>query len=234
MDGKIILVRHDDGPEDDRVADFLARSGLATQTVRPFAAEVLPADRSEVAGCVIYGGLYNAYDLGPHPFLRDQYAFIERCLRWDVPMLGICLGAQQIAHHLGAHVGELASGAHEFGYYELRPSPEAGSFLSAPMYVAESHRHGFDLPSGAIHLASTETFPNQAYRIGERVFGFQFHAEVTAAAFRRWQDGGTARYGLPGVQPRDEQDRLMALHDRRQAQWLENFLGGLFPAHRDG
>jgi GMP synthase (glutamine-hydrolysing) len=234
MSAKIILLRHDDGRDDDRVAAYLARAGLEAATIRPFAGEALPTEQEDVAGCVVFGGLFNAYDTGLHPFLREEYAFIDRCLRWDVPMLGICLGAQQIAYQLGAHVGAPESGLHEFGYYEIVPTPAAGSFLPSPLHVVQSHWHGFDLPRGAVHLASTASFPNQAYRIGERVFGFQFHAEVTPSIFRRMQANGGGRYGLPGVQPRQEQDRLMELHDSRQAEWFDGFLSGLFPAHRDG
>ena len=144
-------------------------------------------------------------------------------------MLGICQGAQMIAWHLGAHVGPPESNVHEFGYYELTPTAEAGDFLPSPIHVVQSHWHGFDLPAGATRLAASALFPNQAFRIGDKVFGFQFHAEVTPEGFRAMQERGSARYGLPGVQPRAEQDRLMALHDRAQGDWFNGFLSRLFP-----
>lgn len=187
MSANVILLRHDDGPEDDRVATFMNSKGIGTRSVRPFAGDSLPSDRSDVAGCVIFGGLFNAFDTDVHAFLGDQYAFIDRCLKWDVPILGICLGAQQIAHHLGAHVGPPESNVHEFGYYEIRPSPGANDFLTKPLHVAQSHWHGLDLPSGATHLASSDLFPNQAFRFGENVYGIQFHAEVTPSGFARMQ-----------------------------------------------
>lgn len=230
MPAKIILVRHDDAAGEDRVQTYLARHGLAAQVIRPFAGEPLPTERTDVAGCVIYGGPYNVYDTGPYRFLLKEYAFIDRCLAWDVPMLGICQGAQQIAWHLGAEVGPAASNVHEFGCYELTPSAQAGDFLTQPLHVLQSHWHGFGLPPGAVHLASSELFDNQAYRVGSRVYGFQFHAEATPSVFRRMQECGAWRYGLPGVQPRDEQDRLLAEHDARQAAWFFAFLQKLFPA----
>jgi GMP synthase (glutamine-hydrolysing) len=229
MQARVILVRHDHHADEDRVVTHLRRHAIPFSIVRPFAGEALPTERADVAGCVIYGGLYNVYDTGPHPFLMDEYAFIQRCLDWDVPMLGICQGAQEIAWHLGAHVGPAASGVHEFGYYELLPSADAGDFLPPSLHMVQSHWHGFDLPEGATRLAASASFPNQAYRIGDKVYGFQFHAEATPAIMRRMQEGGAGRYGLPGVQFRDEQDRLMAAHDARQAEWFFRFLDRLFP-----
>jgi GMP synthase (glutamine-hydrolysing) len=227
MSANVILLRHDDGPEDDRVATFMNSNGIAARSVRPFAGESLPSDRSDVAGCVIFGGLFDAFDTDVHAFLGDQYAFVDRCLKWNVPMLGLCLGAQQIAHHLGAHVGPPESNVHEFGYYEIRPSPGANDFLTRPLHVAQSHWHGLDLPSGATLLASSDLFPNQAFRFGENVYGFQFHAEMTPSGFARMQNG-SSRYGLPGVQSKEEQLRLQQLHDEHQAAWFVRFLETLF------
>ena len=227
MSAQVILLRHDNAPEDDRVTTFINSSGIAARSVRPFAGESLPSDPSDVAGCVIFGGIFNAFDTDEHAFLRDQYLFIDRCFRWNVPMLGICLGAQQIAHYLGARVGPPEGDVHEFGYYEIRPSAEAGDFLSKPLHVTQSHWHTFDLPSGATHLASSDLFPNQAFRLGANVYGLQFHAEVTPTGFARMQRG-SSRYGLPGVQSKEEQLRLQQLHDDRQASWFIRFLDTLF------
>lgn len=71
-------------------------------------------------------------------------------------------------------------------------------------------------------------FPNQAFRVTPRAYGVQFHPEVTADGFRRWQDAPWARYSLPGAQTREEQTRLLALHDAAQAAWFEGFLTKLF------
>ena len=233
MTNRIVLIRHEAEPVEDRVSAYLSAQGYDIRFYRPFRGEALPMDEN-IAGCVIFGGLYNVYDTSDHPFLLREYAFIQKCLDEDVPMLGICQGAQMIAWHLGAEVGPTADGLHEFGYYELQPTAEAGDFLPGPMHVLQSHWHGFDVPAGAVKLASSEGFPNQAFRIGDKVYGFQFHAEVPESHFRRMQDNGQSRYGLPGVQARAEQDRLRALHDADQAAWFENFLRTLFPGRSVG
>lgn len=230
MSNRIVLIRHEAEPVDDRVSSYMAANGYDARIYRPCVGEPLPAVEEPIAGAVIFGGLYNVYDTSEHPFLLKEYAFIQRCLDADAPLLGICQGAQMIAWHLGAHVGPPDTNLHEFGYYVLEPTEAAGDFLPTAIHVMQSHWHGFDLPSGAIRLASSASFPNQAFRIGDHVYGLQFHAEVKPDHFRRMQEGGASRYDMPGVQSRSEQTRLMALHDDTQAEWFNGFLKKLFPA----
>lgn len=226
---RIILVQHSDERPDNRVLRYLEKHGYAADIRQPYRGQSLPSPHEQIGGAVVFGRLYNAFDVKEHAFLREEYDFIDRCLETRVPLLGICLGAQMIAWTLGANVGPPATNMHEFGYYEIRPTPDAGDFLHAPLHVVQSHWHAFDLPAKAVLLASSELFPNQAFRIGSSVFGVQFHPEVTPAGFRGMQDRGAHRYTLPGVQTRDEQNRLMRLHDQAQAEWFGGFLSKLFP-----
>ena len=80
-------------------------------------------------------------------------------------------------------------------------------------------------------LATSDMCDVQAFSLG-RTFAMQFHPEVTAAGFRRWQAASWARYGAPGAQTRAEQDRLMNAHDRGQAAWMKQFLTRNFPPLR--
>lgn len=225
---RVILVQHGVDRDDNRVAAHLSRSGYEVDIRRPFQGDVLP--ENDIAGAVIFGGMYNAYDTAEHEFLRREYAFIDRCLKADIPLLGICQGAQMIAHHHGAHVGPPSTNVHEFGWYQLTPTAEAGDFMPEPIHVLQSHWHGFDLPSGAVRLASSALYPNQAFRMGDRVYGFQFHAEVTGDGFREMQERGAHRYALPGVQSRADQDTALAIHGDAQEKWFAGFLRGFFPA----
>jgi GMP synthase (glutamine-hydrolysing) len=224
---RVILVRHNDQPLDDRVYTFLINNGLEPVVRRPFAGEKIGELGEDIVGGVIYGGPYNVYETEKHPFLKDEYRWIDACLKRDMPLLGICQGAQQIAWHLGAPVGPLPGGQHEFGYYEVRPTAAgAAEFLPQAMHLAQSHFHMFGIPKGAERLASSELFENQAFRYGERVYGLQFHAEVTIEGFRRWQATSTY-FGQPGAQSRDEQNSKMH-YDGPQASWFFTFLGKLF------
>ncbi|OUS36441.1 glutamine amidotransferase [Rhodobacterales bacterium 56_14_T64] len=228
MGRRVLLVRHGDEPADDRVVTWLTQAGFEIDSRKPFAGDSLGEPDEDLAGTVIYGGLFNVYETEKHSFLKEEYRWIDACLKADVPMLGICQGAQQIAYHLGAWAGPRAVETFEFGYYRIDPTPAAAGFLDAPIWVTQAHYHTFDLPEGAVRLASNDNYENQAYRYGDKVYGFQFHPEVTIEGFRRWQESKSAVYSRPGAQTREEQDRAMYKHDAAQAKWFYEFFGTLF------
>jgi GMP synthase (glutamine-hydrolysing) len=225
---RVVLVRHGDDPPDDRVHTFLSENGFEAVLRKPFAGDRLGEPDASIAGTVIYGGKYNVFDTHLHPFLEEEYRWIDACLKADVPMLGICQGAQQIAFHLGAPVGPAEGEPHEFGYYEVVPEPGAADFMPEPLVVTQAHFHTFGVPEGAERLAGSSAFANQAFRYGPKVYALQFHPEVTIEGFRRWQNAPWAAYGKPGAQPRKVQDRLMHAHDARQAAWFYGLLRRLF------
>jgi hypothetical protein len=117
-------------PLTDRAHDWASANGFEVDARFPFLGDTLPASTEGYAGSVIYGGRFNADSEAENPFLRDEYRWIEMSLAADLPMLGICLGAQMIARHLGADVGPLPDGRVEFGFYEIRPMPWRGGFPS--------------------------------------------------------------------------------------------------------
>ena len=225
---RLLLIRHGDDPPDDRVHTWAHRNGFYCDIRRPFDGDELGEPDETLAGTVIYGGKYVVFETDDHPFLNEEYRWIGACLDAGVPMLGICQGAQMIAWHLGAWAGAPKALHHEFGYYKIEPAEGAQDFLPSSLHVAQAHFHTFDLPEGAERLAGNAAYPNQAVRFRDNVYGFQFHAEQTIEGFRRWQDADWAPYGTPGVQSREEQNRLMAQHDAAQAEWFHGFLDGLF------
>lgn len=231
MPRRLILIQHDRGPRDDRVSTWATGAGLDVEYRYPFNGDSLPELTDEVVGAVIFGGRFEAYETGKYPFLKDEARFIEGCIRGDVPLLGICLGAQQIAHTLGATVGPPAAGHYEFGYYRLTPTEAGRSVFPDSLHVTQAHFHTFDMPVGAELLASSEFYPHQAFRYGPRVFACQFHPEVTIEGFRRMQRWLSGHYTKPGAQSKEEQDRLMHAHDAAQAQWVYAFMDGFFGSH---
>ena len=228
MSRRVILVQHDHGPADDRVSTWLVRNGFDPVYRRPFAGDVLEAIADDVAGSVVFGGRFEAYETGKYPFLKDEARWIEACMAKGVPLLGICQGAQQIAHTLGARVGPQPDERCEFGCYEIRPTAAGTGIFPQAMHVTQRHFHTFDIPRGAERLAGSDLFANQAFRYGGTTVAFQFHAEVTREGFARAQDSVGAFFGRPGAQTREEQDALLAAHDARQAVWFDGFLDGFF------
>jgi GMP synthase (glutamine-hydrolysing) len=224
MAKRVVLVRHEHGPMDDRVVSFLLMHGLEPDIRYPFAGESLGDVTEDVVATVVYGGNYNAYDSAKHGFLNEEYRWIGAAMDAGIPLLGICQGAQMIAHHHGAWAGPRDPVIYEFGYYLISPTEAGREILPEPLYMAQSHFHTFDLPTGAVRLASSALYENQAFRIGEHVFGFQFHAEQTIEGFRRWQVNKPAVHERPGAQSLAEQTELMYRHDAAQAQWFYGFM----------
>ncbi|MFO1455753.1 MAG: gamma-glutamyl-gamma-aminobutyrate hydrolase family protein [Steroidobacteraceae bacterium] len=140
-------------------------------------------------GLVVLGGPQNVMDQHRHPHLGTELRAIESALRAGKPVLGVCLGAQLLAHVLGAPVRRHVR--HEIGWYALQAT-EAGRAdavlgrLGATATVFQWHGCTYDLPSGAMQLARTTTCEQQAFRYGESAYGFQFHLEADAALIERW------------------------------------------------
>jgi GMP synthase (glutamine-hydrolysing) len=224
----LVLVRHGDDPPDDRVVTFAVENGFNPILRKPFKGDALGDPGPEVAGTVIYGGPFNVFDEDLHPFLHDEARWITACMGLGLPILGICQGAQQIARVLGAEVGPKPGEPHEFGYYPVMPTEAGRNVLPDTLHMVQAHFHTFAIPQGAVHLAASPMFANQAFRYGDNVYAFQFHPEVTIEGFRRWQNRPWAAWDKPGAQTRAEQDRLMQAHDAAQAEWFYAFLRRLF------
>lgn len=137
----------------------------------------------------ILGGPIGVNDVADYPVLKDELAAIERRAEKDLPTLGICLGSQLMARALGARV--YPARGKEIGWAPVSLT-DAGwaSCLSAlaPLDEPVLHWHGdtFDLPQGAVHLASTAMCPHQAFAWGRNWLALQFHPEATARGLERW------------------------------------------------
>ena len=220
---RIVLIRHESDPDDDRIITFLQSKGIEPQILRPFLGDSLGKVDSSVVASVIYGGPFNPFDEDKHEFLFAENDWIEGCIKRDIPLLGICQGAQSIAHVLGAYAGPLPGNEHEFGYYQITATEAGKNYFPDQMVVAESHFHEFRIPDGGELLAYSELFGQQAMKYGANTFAFQFHAEAKPTWFRIWQQRNLGMYGMPGAQTFEEQNTLMDRYDPIQHQWFIQF-----------
>ncbi len=140
-------------------------------------------------GLVVLGGPMNVRDRSDRAHLLTELRVIEQALKQDKPVLGICLGAQLLAHVLGAQVH--LQPEPEIGWYplELTDAGRDDPVLrplgpSAPVF--QWHGYTFDLPDGAVQLARTRTCEQQAFRWGDSAYGLQFHPEVDQRLIGRW------------------------------------------------
>ncbi|MGA2492531.1 MAG: glutamine amidotransferase [Roseiarcus sp.] len=223
---KVLIVLHQDHSTPGRVGTLLAQRGFALDVRRPSLGEPLPATLAEHAGAIVFGGPMSAND--------DHLDWVRREIDWlavplseDKPLLGVCLGAQMLARHLGVRVFTYPDKRSEIGYYPITPTPDAARLCAAPFprHVYHWHCDGFELPRGARLLAASDgEFPNQAFAFGSRALALQFHPEVTYAMICRWTTRGDERLERPGAQPRSAHLDGWFLYDRAVALWLETML----------
>ena len=146
-------------------------------------------DTEKYDGLIILGGPMNVDMTDEYPHLDTEVRLIQKMMAQGAPILGICLGAQLIAKSLGAVVSK--NPEKEIGWYNVsltedgKADPVMGHLVDTrPIF--EWHGDTYELPEGAVHLASSPTCENQAFRYGSNVYGFQFHMEVDAALVERW------------------------------------------------
>ena len=228
---RCILISHAEGETDDRVSRYLASQGLSVEWYTPFAGQSLPELTDEVAATVVYGGAVDVHQKAEFAYLRDELAWVEACLKNDVPTLGLCLGAQMMADVLGVHVGKHPNGRVEYGYYPLLPTPAGENLFPEDFMVLEAHWEGwFELPDGAVHLASTEHFPQQSFRYGDNAYAFQFHPEAHRDMLARWiARRNEVRSAKPGSHPMEKQLADCDRYDAAVEQWLRQFLSAWCP-----
>ena len=222
----VLIVLHQEHSTPGRIGRLLSARGYRLDIRRPRYGDPLPSTMAGHAGAVIFGGPMSAND--DEDFIRTEIEWIGVPLREGVPFLGVCLGAQMFARHLGQRVYAHPEGRVEVGYYPIRPTDEAERMFGSglfPRRVYQWHREGFDLPRDATLLASGLDFEVQACHIGGRAFALQFHPEVTYAMMCKWTVHGHERMSLPGASPRRLHLDGWFEHDGAVARWTDHFLG---------
>lgn len=164
-------------------------AGLSWQMIPLFQETPRRLEIGQAAGLVVMGGPMNVDEVGRYPFLEADVGWIREALAIELPTLGICLGSQLLAKALGARV--YPNGVKEIGWYELELTGEAAEDrlfggLAARQTVFQWHGDTFDLPQGAVLLASSPLCRHQAFRYGPAAWGLQFHVEMTPELVLDW------------------------------------------------
>jgi GMP synthase (glutamine-hydrolysing) len=187
-----VVVQHvaHEGP--GAVGAALSAAGHEVWLVRIDQGDQLPGvdDAADLAGLVVMGGPMGVHDDANHPWLAHERRLMAAAVQAEIPVLGICLGAQQLALALG---GEVTTGLRpEIGIGSVRltdPALEDPVFGPAGADLPCLHWHGdtFSVPDDGVLLAGNEHYPHQAFRCGERAYGLQFHVELTSALAEGWR-----------------------------------------------
>ena len=176
------------------IAPALAAHGIDLVVVRLDLGAPLPS-AAELGGLVVMGGPMGVHDADGFAWLEGERSLIREVVDAGLPTLGVCLGAQQLAAALGAEVvtgpvEEVGAGQVELtadGRKDPVLGPEYRGLSGTTVPCVHWHRDTFGLPEGAVHLAATRTYPHQAFRIGTRVYGLQFHVEVDEELAAAWR-----------------------------------------------
>lgn len=172
------------------ISDWTTERHHSVSVTHLFQNEPLP-EITDFDVLVVLGGPMNVSDEAEFPWLSEEKRFIEKAIRAEKKILGICLGSQLLADVLGARV--FRNEHKEIGWFPVELTQDA---QTSPLFADFSpvftpfHWHGdtFDLPSGAIHIGYSPACRQQAFTFGNNVVGLQFHLESTPTAVARMID----------------------------------------------
>ncbi len=206
MTGKeILILQHVTCEGPGLIGKVALNMGFSLRTIKLFSGEKIPAAPRTCSALIIMGGPMGVYDEAEYPFIADELALIEDAFKGRVPVLGVCLGAQLMARAAG---GRVASGEKkEIGFYNIRLTPAGQSDtllmgLPGEFRVFQWHGDTFNIPEGAVNLASSEDFSHQLIKVGTNSYGLQFHIEVTEAMVSEFlAEGSSELEGAPYIKP---------------------------------
>jgi GMP synthase-like glutamine amidotransferase len=187
----------------------------------------------DFAGVIVFGSSYNVEHAEDQPFIKEVRELTREAIDRGIPYLGVCFGAQMLSWSLEGQV--VKAPVREVGFEALRPAGAAADDPLLAHYadgdmVFQWHMDTFTLPADAVLLASGDQVTNQAYRVGERTWGVQFHLEVDRPELRLWlheysshADLGSG-WGKSVDQVLAEAERYQAQHERKGREVFERFV----------
>lgn len=180
---EFLVLQHEPLEGPGTIAEEIRAAGHAVKTIRLDQKEKVPADPTPFGGLVVMGGTMGVYDQAKLPHLQEEIALLEKAVKIEKPILGICLGAQLLASSLGA---EVKPGEKEIGWVPVHKMPEACKDpvlrrLPENFQALMWHGDHFSLPKGAVHLLATQKCGCAGFRFGKKAYGLVPHLEMTAA-----------------------------------------------------
>ena len=193
MDHKALIFQNASGEGPGILADCLQNRGWDREDILLYRGDNISEKWRGHSLLIVMGGPMNVYEEDAYPFLRQETEVIRKAIRTGLPVMGFCLGVQLMAKALGARVKK--GHKKEIGWYSVHltekglQDPTLKSFPEESV-VFQWHADTFELPKEATRIFSSENYPNQAIRIGDMNYGFQFHFEITADMIAEWIKNG--------------------------------------------
>jgi GMP synthase (glutamine-hydrolysing) len=189
---KALAIRHVYFEDCGTLADVLQSRGFEISYVEAGLQDLKGIDPEAPDLLIGLGGPISVYEADIYPYINDELDLFKRRIAARKPVMGICLGAQMLASALGGRV--YPGKQKEIGWKPLELTKEGADSLVAhlaPGNTSMLHWHGdtFDLPPGAVLLASTDVTRNQVYSYGGFLLAFQCHPELVGAKIESWLIG---------------------------------------------
>lgn len=228
----VLICKNITGEGPGTIEDFLIRKKIPYTIVDLSQGETI-RDPSTYDTLVMLGGPMSVNDDG-YPFIRMEEELVRKFISQNRRVFGICLGAQIMAKALGARV--YPGREKEIGWYDIQVTadglkdtlmsklalhPHDGG-LADHFKVFQWHGETFDLPEGAVKLAGSALYPNQAFRHGKHAYAFQFHIEARNEMVFEWLKD--EKIALKRI--RKETDRFSEEYHGRALQFYESFFAG--------
>lgn len=212
---EILVVQHVGIEGPGSIGEFFGNTAWSLKAVNLQQGDALPPDVRSFEAIIVLGGPMNVYEEDTFPYLKEEDRLLKDAVREEIPVLGICLGAQLLAKACGAGVSRAP--AKEIGWFPVRLTGEGRRdplFADLPpeLTVFQWHEDMFDIPGGARLLATGTPGIHQAFRAGKNAWGLQFHVEATPDMIESWVDS----YAKPKEAPFDAQIVLLEAHKRKE------------------
>ena len=198
----LLVVQHSPTESLARLGGWLSGAGMLLDVRTPYDGSALPG-LGGFAGVVVMGGSMGAYDDTDAPWLPATRDLLRDAVAGQVPVLGVCLGGQLLAGALGGQVKPGDDGPEIGPGLVAKRDVAVGDPLFGPIpFTPDVLQWHWDeivtLPEGAVLLASSTRYQNQAFRYGENAWGLQFHLETTPDLVRSWAEEDRARLEAQG------------------------------------
>ncbi len=185
---RILVIQHNLDDHLNELAAPLIEAGLQIDTWDVENADAPTTPLSEYDGLISLGAIAGVLEESEHAWMPIERKLFNQALDLEMPLLGICFGSQLLASAAGAEVYKTPTP--EVGWTRVHMVPEAAGdpvmgALGKNLDVFHFHYDTFTMPAGARLLGTTGEI-NQAFKVGPKAWGVQFHIEVGLAAMHSW------------------------------------------------